>query len=87
MNVLFQEDEDEESDWVHFSDYDSSALGQVVIGLEISGDNFAPGENEYNCQTPLSVSEDLVSEVRQELLSRFGYQGTISTIAVVNYSY
>ena len=95
MSAIFGEsDADDEAcdsdyDWIHASDWNSNKLEQFVIGLEIDPVEHltSSGESDLNYKFQTTIPEQLVSRVRQELSTRFGYQGEIYTIAVVHYSY
>lgn len=80
---------DSENEWIHSSDPETYLLEQYVIGLEIDSTKYVlpASQNTYNLQVPTTIPEDLVSRVQEELSTRFGYQGEIHAIAVVDYSY
>jgi hypothetical protein len=73
--------------WVHVSSCESQGLSQVIIGLLIPEDSQNEPDNKFNYQVPAKTPDDLVFQVRQELRSRFGYEGMVHAIAVVYYSY
>lgn len=82
------EDEDvtyDDERWIHTSSPDSQDLSQVIIGLLIPGNTQNESDDKFNYQVPSMIPENLVSQVRQELQTRFEYKGEVHTIAVVYY--
>jgi hypothetical protein len=83
LNSLFDTDNDNETDWIHFSDPQSKDLSHFFFGIKIPG----TGPLEFNCQIPLVVPKGIVTSVKQQLFDRFAYDGEPSTVAIIYYSY
>ena len=77
---------DDSYKWVHYSDYSSADLEQIIIGLNI-GKRYDDGYNAAHASHELGGIGHIKNEVAEHLIKYYGYHKEIKLFAQIYHSY